>query len=183
MRRFQAGDRFPNIRFYTAFEEGQEVADILKGKTVFWFLRYIGCTVCNYDIHLLRERYQEFTSLGAQVFVVMQSDTAHVQADLGEETLPFAIICDEEKAFYEVLGIEPAKTELELVGKNKERLDEKAQKAEALGIRHGDYEGDELQLPALFVVEENGEISYAHYATELMDMPGIDEMLDILGKP
>lgn len=158
------------------------MAEILQGRTVFWILRYIGCTVCNYDIHLLRERYQEFASLGVQVFVVMQSDTAHVQADLGEETLPFTIICDEEKAFYRALEIEPAKTEQELVGKNKERLDEKAQKAEALGIRHGDYEGDELQLPALFVVEENGEISYAHYAAELMDMPGTDEILDILGK-
>ena len=45
---------------------------------------------------------------------------------------------------------------------------------------HGDYEGDELQLPALFIVNEKGVVEYANYAEDIMDMPKVDDVLNML---
>ena len=56
----------------------------------------------------------------------------------------------------------------------------KGQAAAKAGYTHGDYEGNELQLPALFIVDEDGTVSYAHYAKNIADMPGVQEVLDLL---
>ena len=104
------GERFPEFTFDTAYKDGLNSLGVLKGKTVFWVLRYIGCTVCRYDVHKIAERYEEFKAKGAQVFVVMQSDKEHVRKDL-ESTgtvLPFEIITDPGQKIYDLLSIEAA---------------------------------------------------------------------------
>lgn len=177
---YKKGDRFPDLCFQTAYRTDLKVKDILKGRTVFWVLRYIGCPVCHLDITMIAERYEEFQKKNAQVYVVMQSDPEHVRASLGEAGIPFDIICDTDMKFYDELHVAPAESMEALAGKNKALLEEKGAKAEAYGFVHGDYEGDEQQLPALFIVEEDGTISFAHYASDLMDMPEIDDVLNLL---
>ncbi len=180
MARVGVGEKMPDFVFDTATKSGQSLYDCLEGKTVLWVLRYIGCTVCRYDVHLITQRYQEFKDKGAQVYVVMQSDTAHIKKDLADVDLPFEIICDPEMKIYQALDILPAKSKEELLGDGLEKLQAKSQKAGELGFKHGDYEGDEAQLPALFIVEKDGTISYAHYAKSIMDMPSVDDVLEML---
>lgn len=180
MARLQKGSKMPNFKFNTAYKNDIYVNDVLKGKTVFWVLRYIGCTVCRYDVHLISQRYEEFKAKNAQVFVVMQSDQQHVQNDLKETKLPFDIICDNKMEMYHSLEIAPAISTDALLGDKKEELTVKGEKAAKVGFSHGDYEGDELQLPAMFIVDENGIVEYAHYAKSIMDMPTVDEVLKLL---
>lgn len=182
MPKVNVDEIFPQFTFSTAYEDSLNSKDVLKGNTVFWFLRYIGCTVCRYDVHLLQERYDEFTQKGAQVFVVMQSDQEHVQKDLEstDTRLPFAIICDPKQEIYRLLDIVPAESMDALKEGVEEQLKEKGSKARELGFTHGDYEGDEQQLPALFIVNEDGKVEYAHYAKNIMDMPLIDDVLALL---
>ena len=180
MAKLQKGDKMPNFTFHTAYEEGKTVNGVLKGKTVFWVLRYIGCTVCRYDVHMIAQRYAEFQAKGSQVFVVMQSDPAHVRGDLKETKLPFDIICDEKMEIYQALEINPAESMDALGGGQLERLQAKGAEAAKCGFVHGDYEGNEQQLPAFFIVEEDGTVSYAHYAANIMDMPTVDEALALL---
>ncbi len=181
MTRIHPGEQFPAFTFSTAYKDDLSTAS-LTGKTVFWVLRYIGCTVCRYDVQLIAGRYQEFLERNASVYVVMQSDRRHVQEDL-EKTgtvLPFEIITDPEQKIYQLLSIEPAESMEALAGTVREQLREKAKKAAALGFRHGDYEGNEQQLPALFIVDEQGIVTYARYAQNIMDMPSIDDVLKLL---
>lgn len=180
MAKYKVGDIFPNLTVKTAYEADREVKDILKGKTIFWVLRYIGCPVCRLDVALIAERYEEFKEKGAQVFVVMQSDQEHIRESLKETPIPFEIICDNDMKFYDTLSIEPAGSMDELAGKMLDKLQAKGALADEYGFEHGDYEGDEQQLPALFIVDENGVITYAHYAEELIDMPDVDEVLELL---
>lgn len=42
------------------------------------------------------------------------------------------------------------------------------------------YEGNEEQLPAVVIVDENGVIKYSHYAKNIVDMPTVDEMVNML---
>ena len=182
MTRISQGEQFPNFSFHTADGQDLNVSDVLKGKTVFWVLRYIGCTVCRLDVQMIKERYDEFKDKNAQVFVVMQSDPEHVQNDLKatDTVLPFSIITDPEQKIYNLLSIEPAESMEAMVGDGMDALKEKAKKAGDYGYSHGDYEGNEQQLPALFIVDEDGKAVYVHYAKTIMDMPNIDEVLALL---
>jgi glycosyltransferase involved in cell wall biosynthesis len=62
----------------------------------------------------------------------------------------------------------------------REQLKQKGAAARGAGFAHGDYEGNELQLPALFILDEQGTVLYSHYAEHLMDMPDVDGVLALL---
>ena len=176
--RLAAGDRIPDFSVETNRRE-LEIPGDFKRKTVLWVIRYIGCPVCRYDVHLLAEKYDEISAKGYDLFVVMQSDTEHIKRDLEGADIPFEIICDPELKIYNALEIRPAKNEVALVG-NIFRLKAKGDKAKALGFVHGDYEGNELQLPALFILSEDGTVKYAHYGKNITDMPSVDELIGML---
>lgn len=178
--RYQVGDTFPNIPFQTATQTNQQVYDHLENTTIFWVLRYIGCTVCRLDIQEIAKKYDQFLEKNAKVYVVLQSDQAHVQKDLEDHPLPFEIICDPKMKFYEELDVRPAKNKLELAG-NVFQTVSKLRKTKKEGLEHGDYEGNELQLPALFIVSSDHKIQYAHYAKSISDMPSVEEVLQKLG--
>ncbi len=179
--KLQKGDRFPDFVFSTQKSDNLRVKDVLKGKSVFLCLRYIGCTVCRYDVHLLSLNYEDFVKKNAQVFVLMQSDREHVLRDLAASNteLPFEIICDPEMKIYDLLGMETAASKEELIGEES-KLKEKGALAKAEGFVHGDYEGNELQLPALFIVDENGIVEYARYARDITDLPKVPEIAEMI---
>ncbi|MBR0138865.1 MAG: redoxin family protein [Firmicutes bacterium] len=179
--KLRAGDKFPSFTYDTAWEDGKNTDDLFAkaDKTVFWVLRYLGCTVCRLDVEMVKERYEEFRAKGAQVCFLMQSDKAHGQAEFGENRLPFDLILDNKLDFYQSLKIESAKNKQALLGNlaNLGKLTAKGAKCAKYGFSHGDFEGDELQLPAMFIVGRDGTVLDAHYAENIMDMPVIDEVL------
>ena len=176
--RLKAGDRFPHFSVETNVKK-MNIPEDLPKKTILWVIRYIGCPVCRYDVHLLKEKYDIIKWKNYDLFVVMQSDTDHIKKDLEGADIPFEIICDPAMEIYKSLDILPAKNELALVG-NIIKLKAKGDKAKALGFEHGDYEGNELQLPALFILDENGTVTYAHYGRNITDMPTVDELIKML---
>ena len=172
----------PNFTFNTQKRTGVTIEEAVKGKkkTVFWVLRYIGCTVCRYDVHVISQRYQEFLDKDAQVYVVMQSDPQVVRDDLAKSpiAIPIEIICDTDMNIYKTLSIETwgepgskaAMAKIQVKG---------AAAAEA-GFTHGQYEGLEEQLPAMFITNDQGVVEYAHYGKDIMDMPVVDDVLAML---
>ena len=184
--KLKVGDKMPSFTFDTESSTGVTTEDVLSGgRTVFWVLRYIGCTMCRYDVHVISQRYDEIKAAGGQVYVVMQSEPEVVRHDLEGYSTPFHIICDPDMAIYKALEIEPAKTKEERAPKTEEQIEKLAKKREAVkasGFTHGKYEGDENQLPAMFIVEPDGTVSYAHYAENMIDMPTVDEVVELLNK-
>lgn len=185
MARLATGDKMPNFTFDTAYENGKTIEAVLKDKkrTIFWVLRYIGCPTCRYDVHMLAMRYQEFLDLDTQIFVVMQSEPVNVRNDLKDTQLPFSIICDTDMEIYHTLEIPVACSKEERMPKLSTeiaRLEEKRKEVKALGFVHGKYEGNEQQLPALFLIEDDSTVRYVHYAKHSIDMPAIDEVLNLL---
>ena len=181
MTKLNKGTVFPDLQVTEAFQGPTTTYALLNDTpTMFIILRYIGCTVCRYDVHMLIERYQEFKDKGVQVCVVMQSSQENVQKDLNNTPLPFPLICDTDLNVYHTLDIAPASSMEALVGNDLEALKEKGAKAQECGFTHGVYEGNEQQLPAFFYVNSNHEVEVAHYATTIMDMPNIDTMLEMI---
>ena len=181
MAKLVKGDKFPDFRFDTAFQNDMTITDVVNGKeTFFWFLRYIGCTICRWDVHMLTQRYNEFVEKGVNVVVVMQSTPEIVQRDLNGEKLPFYLICDSKQELYTTLELNVAENQQRKVPNEDAlaRLTVKREGAKASGFVHGDYEGNEQQLPAFFAVDGEMNVLEAHYARNLGDMPFAKEVLD-----
>ena len=61
--RLHAEEKMPDFRLSLAFHGETSVADMVKDTplTVFWILRYLGCTLCSYDIQEIKREYQRST--------------------------------------------------------------------------------------------------------------------------
>lgn len=180
MAKLEIGQIMPDFDYVTPFTTGHTLAETAARapKTALVFLRYWGCPLCQYDIHLLAQAHAEIVANGGQLFVVLQSDPAGLAQQLGTaDKLPFQIICDPEQKLYREFCIEPAASmakmaDLKMVGR--------IIKATKLGFKHGAYEGDEQQLPAAFVVDGERKILYAHYAKSVSDMPDAAALAKLL---
>ena len=178
--KLSVGMTMPDFTVNTDKRDNVKLSEVVGEKNIFWVIRYIGCTVCRYDVHVLTQRYQEISEKGYKLFVVMQSDTDHVRRELAQQETPFEIICDNTFEIYNTLEIAPAASREELVGDAIDKLKEKGGKAKEAGFAHGDYEGNEQQLPALFLLNHNMDLFYSHYAKSISDMPDIDNILKLL---
>ncbi len=178
--RLHQGDRIPEFTFSTAYESDIPFYSVLKGSTVLWVLRYIGCPVCRLDMQDIAKHAEEFEKKNAQVYVVMQSDAEHLKKETADTPLPFTIISDPELKIYDLFEIRPAGSKAAMVGTDVFRALRKISASRKAGFSHGDYEGIEEQLPAMFIVDETGTVTYAHYAKTLVDMPSAEEVLKLL---
>lgn len=180
MEKLEIGQIMPDFDYVTPFSAGHTLAETAAKapKTALVFLRYWGCPLCQYDIHLLAQAHADITAHGGQLLVVLQSDPKSLAEKLGnEKALPFPIVCDPDQKLYKEFDIAPAASmakmaDLKMVGR--------IIKATRLGFKHGEYEGDEQQLPAAFVVDGERKILYARYAKSVSDMPGAAELAKLL---
>jgi peroxiredoxin len=146
-------------------------------KTVLLFLRYYGCTLCRLDMHVLREHYPDISGAGAQVFVVLQSAPELIERETSQDPFPFTIICDPRQELYRRFEIKPASSKLAMAGG---KTLKKLSLLKKYAFVHGEYEGEELQLPACFVLDQSFTVRYARYAKNLADIPSPDELTAIL---
>lgn len=180
MAKLKAGDKFTDFTVNTNVLKDVKISQLVDNRpTFFWFLRYIGCTICRWDVHTLAQRYNEFAEKGVNVIVVMQSKPETVQRDLNGQVLPFHLICDENQVIYKALDIDSAscKEEMAPTDEAKARLAVKREGVMKEGFVHGDYEGNEMQFPAFFSVDKDMNVLEAHYGKHIADIPTVDEML------
>ncbi len=181
MAKLTAGGKMPDFSFETPFTKDRRLAEAagkITGKTAVVFLRYFGCTLCQLDMQQYAKGYEEMTAAGGQMLLVLQSDPQKIAAQIGPDTFPYEIICDPEQALYKMLEIAPAKSMAALGGDLKTVA--KIGKATAAGFKHGEYEGEELQLPAVFVMTPDLTLTYAHYGKTAGDIPGPKELAELL---
>jgi len=178
MPKLTVGQTMPDFTFQTPFRSGLTFSQVAAGKkTALFFLRYYGCTLCQLDMQRLAQGYDKVAATGGHVLVVLQSEPEVVREYVSETSLPFMIICDPTQTLYKEFAIPVAASIDELIGGNTKA---KIAELEGTGLTHGKYEGEELQLPAFFVVGADGKITYAHYAKDLADIPNVDEIAELL---
>jgi peroxiredoxin len=167
-----------DFSFDSSTETGQIFSRAAAGKkTALLFLRYYGCTLCRLDMHLLREKYAAIREAGGQVFVVLQSAPELIQRETEPDPFPFTIICDPRQDLYRRFEIKAASSKLAMAGG---KTLKKLALLKKYRFVHGEYEGNELQLPACFVLDQAFTVRYAKYAKNLADIPGPDELIKIL---
>lgn len=180
MAKLEVGDVMPDFTFDTPFQKDVVLSEKVKaadGKTAIVFLRYYGCTLCQYDMHLYTKKYSEIEATGGQLLVVLQSEPKKLADELKEVPPPFEIICDPEQSLYKQFEIMPAPSKEKMVDAGTVK---KIGLATLGGFKHGDYEGDELQLPAAFVLDKDRKLTYARYGKSVSDVPTPEELITLL---
>ena len=170
------GDKAIDFTYNTPYGKTMTLSEKVKqaDKTYLIFLRYYGCTICQLDIKAYRENYQKFLDKNAQILLVLQSEPSTIAEGITEEELKFDVACDPNQELYKAYQIGAAKNKLGLASIKTIR---KMQAAKKSGLVHGAYEGNEMQLPALFLLDSNMNVVYAHRAKSAGDMPEISDML------
>ena len=177
MPRLIPGDKMPDFSFRTIYNTGCTLSSSLaENRTALVFLRYYGCTLCQYDILRLAENYAAIAAKGSKAYVVLQSDPAGLAEQITPDALPFEIICDPEMKLYKEFEILPFEGDPKITDKEMAKFAQ----LKASGLQHGAYEGEEKQLPAFFVLDKDGTILTAHYAESLADMPDMDKLAELL---
>jgi len=172
------GNKMHDFTVDTPFKRNIPLNSLLSdNKTAILFLRYAGCTLCRFDMMILNEEYDKIKEAGGEVLVVLQSDSDKLKNELDKNNYPFEIICDPSQELYKQLEILPANSQEEMIGPDSM---EKLGRLQASGLTHGEYEGNELQLPAAFVVDKDLNVTYAHYAKNITDMPDVDKLAQLL---
>lgn len=180
MSKLCQGGIMPDFNFDTPFETGWTLDGTVKrcqGKTALLFLRYYGCTLCQYDIHQFAQAHAAIAATGGQMLVVLQSKPSVIAAQVKRGDLPFDIVCDPDQTLYRQFEIAPAKSQMGLVDP---KAVAKIAKAKAAGFQHGESEGEELQLPATFVLDGDRRVVYAHYGSSAGDIPAPEELSRLL---
>lgn len=173
------GDKALDFTFNSVFENQLVLSQEVKkaSKTFLVFLRYYGCRICQLDMKEYTDEYQRFMNKDTQLLVVLQSTQQSLKNQTKPEDLPYKIVCDPDQKLYKLYDIHAAASKEEMG--SPESAARVAIAAE-LGMVHGAYEGDELQLPAAFLLDDQMNLLYAHYATNVGDVPSVEEMVSML---
>ena len=170
----------PDFHFQTGDGNGLLSEELQKAeKTLLIFSRYLGCPFCQLDLLSYCEEYARFREKNAQILLVLQSspETLHQQT-LAKE-VPFHLISDPQQELYHLYEVKPAASMLKMLRLNGKLL----KKASALmkrKLKHGAYEGNEQQLPALFLVSHNMDLFHSHHAKSISDLPSVDQIIKLL---
>lgn len=185
MPRIQLGEQMPDFHVNTAFDGKTTISELVRGKrlTIFWILRYLGCTFCSYDIHQIAMLHEEFLERDAGPVVVLQNSAETIEAEMEKGTMPMPLICDVNCEIYDTLEIRATETKADRMPKSPEgiaRLEEKRERVKKAGFVHGAVEGREQQLPAVIVTDSDRIVKYVRYAENSVDIPSVEEMLGII---
>jgi peroxiredoxin len=158
----------PDFTFATPSAEGLGFHRTIEGATaVVFFLRYQGCPICQLKMSEIRRDAPKFKEKGAQTFVVLQSDPAIVRQAMEGMDTPFTIICDPGQAIFKLYGVEPGNI-LQYIAPS---VIVKAFKASRAGFAKGVKEGNEMQRPAVFIIDRNKTIAWAYHGRNIGDLP------------
>lgn len=171
------GTQIPNFTFNTPFERNKTLYDVLSrvpGKTAIVFLRFYGCRLSKYDILQYAQHYREIVGQDHQLLVVLQSEPIVIAEECKKEDFAFDIVCDPTKALYEAFEVGPGLTQEAVL--HDALTQAKLKKAVALGIVKRKAEGDILQLPATFIINQDRKIIYSSYGISGGDAPSAEDL-------
>lgn len=175
--KLETGMKIEDFSFETQNAFKKSFLSELKGaeQTILLFLRYIGCPVCNLMIHEINDNFYAFQKKQKKIFVVLQSKQENLKKELGDYKLNFEIILDPEMKLYKKFSLESAEKKEDLVD---EYSMERILLAKEKGFIHGEYEGDEMQYPATFIINKEGIVILSKYGKTATDTLTVNELLE-----
>lgn len=177
MKRLVIGDAAPVFSAKTV-DGGEVSTEGLKGKaSIAIFTRYVGCPICQMHVAGLREIEREVREAGGEILVFFRSGNERLAEYFREFKHEFSVLGDPNGKIYKSFGVRGS-----LAGYLSPKTLRAAARAGKSGYKHGAFEHGELQMPAEFVIDPRGKISYAHYGAHADDHTPNQALLDELRK-
>lgn len=169
------GNLASNFEYLCAFDKTSKsyFEECQNKKSVIYFLRYVGCLVCQLDIKRINDSIASFRNKNVEIFVVIQSSIESIEAYNSVQKINFRFVSDSSSQIYKRYLVTKGNI-FQFLHPNSIPKVFKSLKS---GFRHGKFEGEETQLPAVFIVNENHIINYSYYGSYISDLPTIDEIL------
>lgn len=174
--KIQESQQAPNIQRTTALGNDIDLQQY-KGQTVLLtFFCFAGCPICNYRMHELMEHYEELKAQNIEVIAVFESSNETLSAYAKSYEVPFPLIGDPERSLFKAYGVERSTRGIFRTLSNKEAKEHMKQ-GEALFTK-GTYkkDGSMKQMQADFIINAQGQIAKAHYATYIGDHIPLQEV-------
>jgi len=160
------GDAAPTFEAEDANGHIWQIPDDFKNKPfILVFLRHLGCPLCMRRLDELKAEYSRFKGMGAELMVITQSTQERVRKYSAKKSIPYPLIGDKEKKIYSLFGVRSGGLGALLAP----RVLKESAKATLKGYFHGPLEGDELLVPAEFIIGGDGKIAWAHYGSDISD--------------
>lgn len=169
-----AGDKIERFTFVD--HEGDEwnyPDDFGEMRLAIFFLRHLGCPLCKQKVDELKQAEADFEAKSIKLAAVVQSTPKRAAEYAGKQGLGYSLVPDREKVLYNKFDVKK--------GGLKEFTAPAAfiatVRATLKGHMHGKFEGDELQVPASFLLSGDGKVIYAHYGKDVSDFGSVQELL------
>ncbi len=175
--RLMAGAKAPDFVFDSPWEKSLRFYEAAgKGRSILFFLRYVGCPICQMKISEIIHDWELFKQKGCSVFVALQSEPELIKRQLYGEEMSFKIICDPGGKIFSLYGVKPGS----IFGYITPSVIATAIRAGKQGFKHGKKEGAELQLPAVFIMDGDKKITYSYYGRNIADLPDNNYLIGLL---
>lgn len=143
------GTRAPDFTLPATDGRDRRLGDCLGSKAIVLFYRGHWCGACRAHLGALRRCYALFEDAGALVLPISAEPLALAREGVERDRLPFAVLADESLATID-----------------------------RYGVRHLDEpEGRAIARPAVFVLDRDGVVRFAHVGEAPRDRPNHDLVL------
>lgn len=166
----KVGQIFPNFKLSNTLNQPVELKELLqKGSIILAFFRGNWCPYCNLELKALQDRLQDFK--GATLVAISPQMATYNEELKNNHALSFDVLTDQDNRLAKQLGISFSLQDFVLpIYQN-------------LGITLSSFNGNdynELPVPAVFVLDQTGTITYTFIDTNYMNRVDIDEIIKSL---
>lgn len=137
------------------------------------FHRFVGCPVCNLRVREFVNRYEDVRAAGVETVMVFHTPLPEIQAHVEGSPPPFPIVADPDRLLYDAYGVERS-----MLGIMSPSFNLSAVKGMLAGFAATPWgQGGVDQIPADFVVDEDGVLKLARYGRHGGDSLSVDALL------
>lgn len=166
------GDRFPDFILPNTNDETVALKELLKnGKVIVAFFRGSWCPYCNLELKALQDHLRQITDRNATLVAVSPQTSDYSEELRNNHQLDFELLTDKDNALAKQLGISFGLQDFVIPTYG------------SLGIDLSEYNenaNNELPIPAVFVIDTNGNITYRFVDTNYMNRIDIQELIEQL---
>jgi thioredoxin-dependent peroxiredoxin len=127
------------------------------------FYRYPNCPLCNLHLKAVSRRYELYEKRGLKIVAVFESSAENF-AEAKFSSFKFPLIADPEKRLYQLY-----ETKVSLAAVVRPSVVGKLFQAIFSGERQGSIDGELGQVPAHFLIAEDGILEYIYYGKTIAD--------------
>lgn len=162
------GERFPDFNLPNTTNETIELKELLqKGKVIVAFFRGNWCPYCNLELKALQDNLKEISDRKTTLVTISPQASDYNEELKNNHDLKFELLTDKNNTLAKQLGISFKLQDYVIPTYN------------SLGINLSEYnENDynELPVPAVFVIDTNGNIIYKFVDTNYMNRIDFQEL-------